>query len=340
MVKESFTMPVMILSLILIFLTVPAHAAPAPEVINKAKAEGKLVWWGGGTESEDREFIKRFNQKYPFIAVEQWNTSSKATQERVWAEFTAKKYSWDVVTGGGRATQDWIKAGIMQKWSVPGLSRLPAEARDPNGYFAPFGFNVSIPVYNTNLVSAKDAPKSWEDLLDPKWKGKIAVPDIMDMWVVFAQPNVWGKEKTLNYVTRLAANQPKILGWTPALTLVGAGDLHITAEAFLFRAMVNKDKGAPIELVRANPLIGKGPKSFLSANPPHPNAALVWLDWVYSPDGEKAIDEVLNKGNPAPGSNSRQAQIIKGSRFVYEDDDFYNSSKEYQQELKNKFGIK
>ncbi len=333
-------MGVTIFCLILGLVTTLAHGAPAPDVVEKAKAEGKLVWWGGGTEAEDREFIKRFNQKYPFVAVEQWNTSSKATQERVWAEFTAKKFSWDVVTGGGRAAQDWVKAGIMQKWSVPGLSRLPAEARDPNGYYAPFGFNVSIPVYNTQLVSAKDAPKSWEDLLDPKWKGKIAVPDIMDMWVVFAQPNVWGKEKTLNYVTRLAANQPKILAWTPALTLVGAGDLHITAEAFLFRAMANKEKGAAIELVKANPLIGKGPKSFLSVNPPHPNAALVWLDWVYSPEGEKAIDEVLNKGNPAAGSNSKQAQIIKGLRFVYEDDVFYNSSKEFQQELRNKFGIK
>ena len=91
-----------------------------PDVVEKAKAEGKLVWWGGGTEAEDREFIKRFNQKYPFVAVEQWNTSSKATQERVWAEFTAKKFSWDVITGGGRAAQDWVKAGMMQKWSVPG----------------------------------------------------------------------------------------------------------------------------------------------------------------------------------------------------------------------------
>jgi len=316
-----------------------AYAAPA-DVVEKAKAEGKLVWWGGGTESEDREFIKRFNQKYPFIAVEQWNTSSAATQERIWAEFTAKKYSWDVVTGGGRAAQDWVKAGIMQKWSVPGLSLLPAEARDANGYYATFGFNVSVPVYNTNLVAPKDAPKTWEDLLDPKWKGKIAAPEIMEMWVILAQPNVWGKEKTLNYVTKLAANQPKLLGWTPGLTLVAAGDLHITVEAFLFRVMANKDKGAAVEIVKVNPVVGKGPKSFLSVKPPHPNAAMVWLDWVYSPDGEKAIDEVLNKGNPAAGSGTRQAQLIKGQRFVHEDESFYNSSKELQNELKNKFGIK
>ena len=256
---------------ILFCLFVPrAYAAPAADVVEKAKTEGKLVWWGGGTEAEDREFIKRFNQKYPFIKVEQWNTSSKATQERVWAEFTAKKYSWDVVTGGGRAAQDWVKTGIMQKWSVPGLARIPAEARDPNGYYAAFGFNVSVPVYNTNLVAPKDVPKSWEDLLDPKWKGKIAVPDIMDMWVVLAQPNVWGKEKVLDYVTKLAANQPKILGWTPALTLVAAGDLHITAESFLFRATASKDKGAAIEFVKANPLVGKGPKSFSAPTRPTP----------------------------------------------------------------------
>jgi iron(III) transport system substrate-binding protein len=214
------------------------------------------------------------------------------------------------------------------------------EARDPNGYFAAFGFNISVPVYNTNLVSAKDAPKSWEDLLDPKWKGKLAAPDLMDMWVVFAQPNVWGKEKTMNYVTKLAANQPKILSWTPALTLVAAGDLHLTAEALSFRVMANKEKGAAVEIIKANPLVGRGPKSFLSVKPPHPNTAMLWLDWVYSADGEKAIDDVLNKGNPAAGSPTRQAQLIKGQRFIYEDADFYNASKDLQEELKSKFGIK
>ena len=116
-------MGVTIFCLILGLVTTLAHGAPAPDVVEKAKAEGKLVWWGGGTEAEDREFIKRFNQKYPFVAVEQWNTSSKATQERVWAEFTAKKFSWDVVTGGGRAAQDWVKAGIMQKWSLEAAGR-------------------------------------------------------------------------------------------------------------------------------------------------------------------------------------------------------------------------
>lgn len=317
-----------------------AQAAPSAEVIEKAKAEGKLIWWGGGTESEDREFIKRFNQKYPFIKVEQWNTSSKATQERVWAEFVAKKYTWDVVTGGGRSALDWVKAGMLQKWSVPGLASLPEEAKNPEGYYAAFGFNVSVPVYNTNLVSANDAPKSWEDLLNPKWKGKTAVPDVLDMWVALGQPGVWGREKVKDYVTKLAGNQPKVLSWTPALTFVGAGDLHIMAEAFLFRVMANKDKGAPIEYVRVNPVIGKGPRLFFSKNAPHPNAALVWLDWVYSPDGEKAIDEILNKGNPSPKSDTRQAKLIRGQRFVYADDDYFVANKDLQQEIKNAFGIK
>ena len=66
---------------------------------------------------------------------------------------------------------------------------------------------------------------------------------------------------------------------------------------------------------------------------------MTWLDWVYSPDGEKAIDEVLNKGNPSAKSNTRQAQAIKGLQFVYADQDFYDANKEFQQELKDAFGI-
>ena len=116
---------------ILVCLFVPlANAAAAADVVEKAKAEGKLVWWGGGTEAEDREFIKRFNQKYPFIKVEQWNTSSKATQERVWAEFTAKKYSWDVVTGGGAGGAGLGQGRHDAKMVGSGTRRgLPAEAQ-------------------------------------------------------------------------------------------------------------------------------------------------------------------------------------------------------------------
>lgn len=318
-------------------------AAPRQSVIEAAKKEGKLVWWAALSPLEAVKMIERFNQLYPFVKVDYWRGTTDAKAERVWAEYQSGRHTWDVVSGGEPTDYPpWIKAGIIQKWSVPGLAKLPKEVKDPEGYWAIVEVAVGVPAaYNTNLLSPKEAPKSWEDLLDPKWKGKVAITTQLDRYVVLSQPGGWGKEKVRDYVRRLAANKPIITkNRTQMMALLAAGEFPIGSEAAaLHRISEQTKKGAPIDWVRAGPLVFTGGAEIMSKNAPHPNAAQLWLDWVFSPEGIRAYGEASYKGSPFPGSGTQTAEAIKGLPYLVRDPRYYIENQEFKKELQRLLGI-
>ncbi len=319
-------------------------AEPPQAMIEAAKQEGQLVNWGGFSNSDFREYAKRFNQKYPFIKMENWASSTDTTRERVWSDFYAKRNSWDVAIGGNRGMiDDWIKAGVIRKWSVPSLAQIHKTAKDPQGYWAIPHASVVVPgAYNTNLVSAKEAPKSYEDFLDPRWRGKLAITVKVSNYVSLAQPEGWGKEKVKAYVTRLAANKPQIFkGRTQMVALLAAGEFPVaTSNVALHTVKRLQEKGAPLAWVKAGPLVFAGASAVMSAHAAHPNAAYLWLDWLLSPEGSKASEEIEDKGNPFPGSGSQQSEAIKGLAFVVTDETFQIENEAFTKELNGLLGIK
>lgn len=327
---------------LLLLLILPTAQAAAPDSrIEGAKREKRLVWWATLSSTEANEVIKRFNRRYPFVEVEHWRATGEVIAEKIWAEFHAKRHTWDVVLGGeNRKFPDLIKAGILQKWSVPGLANVHKQGRDRNGYWVVMGGNVIVPAYNTTLVPSSQAPRSWEDLLDPKWKGKLAVTTDVKPWVVLAQPGAWEKEKVRKYISRLAANKPQIInGHTQAVALLAAGEFAIAAEVYLYRVRMLMKKGAPVDWARVNPVLFTGSAFILSKNAPHPNAAYLWLDWIFSDEGNKAVDEITGKGNPFPGSGTQQAEAIKGLSYVGRDDGYVYQNSEFANELSRILGI-
>ena len=332
-----------VIALCVTFFLGVAQAAPPPGVVEAAKKEGKLVWWTSGTSADSQNLIKKFNERYPFIQVEFWNAPGEDISEKIWAEHNANRFSWDVSLGADIQLHydEFVKRGIVEKLPPSGLKDIPARAKDPNGYWAQMGGNVTVPVYNTNLVSPKDAPKSWEDLLDPKWKGKLGLHIDSRTWQVLAQPEGWGREKVRAYITRLAKNQPQLnKSNTQNAALLVAGEYPIAVNVFLYRILQYKVKGAPVEWVRVNPVVISGSSFIKSKKGPHPNAGYLWLDWLYSPEGVKIVDEVTLKGSPFPGSGTSQSEAIKGLKYVVRDSDFYNKSQDFGKELQQILGVR
>ena len=148
-------------SLLLTLLAGLTQAAPPPGVLEAAKREGKLIWWTSGSATDSRALIKKFNEKYPFVQVETWTASGEDASEKIWAEHNANRHGWDVSLGADIQLHyaEWVKRGIVDKLPPEGLKQIPARAKDPNGFWAQMGGNVTVPAYNTNLVSAKDAPE-------------------------------------------------------------------------------------------------------------------------------------------------------------------------------------
>jgi iron(III) transport system substrate-binding protein len=327
---------------ILTFGFTASHAAPAPSVIDAAKREGKLIWWTSGSANDSRSLIKKFNERYPFVQVEIWTAAGEDVSEKIWAEHNANRHGWDVSLGADIQLHyaEWVKRGIVEKLQADGLKEIPARAKDPNGYWAQMGGNVTVPAYNTNLVSPKDAPKSWEDLLQPKWKGKLGLHIDPRNWQVLSQPDGWGKEKVVNYITRLAQNKPQLIrSNTQNVALLLAGEFPIAVNVFLYRVLQAKSKGAPVEWARINPVIISGSAFIKSKKGPHANAGHLWLDWIFSPEGVKSVDELTFKGSPFPGSGTSQSEAIKGLNYVVRDGDYYGKTQDFGRQLQKILGV-
>jgi ABC-type Fe3+ transport system substrate-binding protein len=319
-----------------------AQGAPPARVLEAAKREGKLVWWTSGSSTDSRSLIQGFNKHYPFIQVEFWTAPGEDAAEKIWAEHNAGRHNWDVSLGADIQLHydDWVNRGVVEKFQPDWLKLVPDKARDPNGYWAQMGGNVTVPAYNTNLVSAKDAPKSWEDLLDPKWKGKIGMHMDYRTWVVLSQPDGWGKEKVVSYITQLAKNKPQaIKSNTQNAALLIAGEYSISANVFLYRMLQFKEKRAPVEWVKVNPVIITGSSFIKSKKGPNPNAGYLWLDWIFSPEGIKTVDDLTKKGSPFPGSGTSQSEAIKGLKYVVRDSDYYNKNQEFGKKLQKILGV-
>ena len=331
-----------IASLLLCLVIGTGHAAPAPNVIEAAKREGKLIWWTSGSANDSRALVKKFNERYPFVQVEIWTAAGEDVSEKIWAEHNANRHAWDVSLGADIQLHyaEWIKRGIVEKLPPDGMKQMPARAKDPNGYWAQMGGNVTVPAYNTNFISAKDSPKSWEDLLNPKWKGKLGLHIDPRMWQVLSQPEGWGKEKVVNYVTRLAQNKPQLIrSNTQNVALLLAGEFPIAVNVFLYRVLQYKDKGAPVEWARVNPVVISGSAFIKSKKGPNPNAAYLWLDWIFSPEGVKNVDELTFKGSPFAGSGTSQSEAIKGLNMVVRDGDHYGKTQDFGRQLQKILGV-
>src|SRR5215469_15515640 len=159
--------------------SVRAAAPPAspvtPALIEAAKREGKVVWYTSLDLPAAEKVARAFEAKYSPIAVRVERTGAERVFQRIGQEYTARIHAVDVVQSSDAAHFIvWKRDGILEPYVPEDVAKFyPEEHKDPDGMFASFRVWVCIIAYNTNLVKAAEAPKSFADLLDPKWKGKI-----------------------------------------------------------------------------------------------------------------------------------------------------------------------
>src|SRR5689334_11409167 len=165
-------------------LTLPAtplHAAapPAeavtPALVDAAKKEGKVVYYTSIDLSLAEKIAKAFEAKYPGIAVRVERTGAERVFQRISQEYSSRIYAVDAVNSSDAAHFiAWKRDGLLAPYIPEDVAQhYPAEHKDADGMFASFRVGLSVIGCNTNLVKPEDRPKSFADLLDPKWKGKI-----------------------------------------------------------------------------------------------------------------------------------------------------------------------
>ena len=272
--------------------SLPSQAADQA-LIDAAKREGSVTWYTNQILDQfARPVAEAFEKKYG-IKVSPLRADNAEISLRVMNEAQAGKLQADVVDGTAAATT-LEKSGLIMKWVPDRAASLPKQFVDPNGYWIATNIYVLTPGYNTDLVPKGTEPKTWEDLLDPKWKGRMAwsappasylVPQFIG--VVLSE---YGEEKGRAYLKELAKQNIAPLG-VSARTVVDqmiAGEYAIGLQIFNHHTVISAQKGAPSAWIPMKPAV----LSVLSVmsvvnGGPHPNAGKLLTDFLVSEEGQK-----------------------------------------------------
>jgi iron(III) transport system substrate-binding protein len=274
----------------------PPPEPVTPALIEAAKKEGQVSYYTSTDLPVAEKLAKAFEAKYPGIAVHVERTGAERVFQRIGQEYSSNIHAVDVVNSSDAAHFIvWKRDGILAPYVPEDVAKFyPPEHKDIDGQFASWRVWLSIIAYNTNLVRAEEAPKSFADLLDPKWKGKI----------VKAHPGYSGTIMTATY------QMQRDLGWAWFEQLakqnimqvqssadppkkLDLGERAVMADGNEYNIFQMKEAGRPVEPVYASegsPLI-IGPNGIFKSSP-NPNAAKLFQSFCFSRDAQQLIIDV------------------------------------------------
>jgi len=287
---------------ILILFSTGASAEDAAR-LEAAKKEGKVVWYTSLVLPSAEKVAKLFETAYPGIKVEVHRTGSQRILQRVMQETQASLKIVDVIHTSDAGHFVLLKQKkLIAQYTPAGVEKFPAGFKDKDGYYFGLRATVNAIFYNTKAVSAADAPKSWKDLLDPKWKGKMvtAHPGYSGVIAthVLALEHLFGWD----YFKQLAQNNVMIVqSANDPPTTVASGERVVAVNGGEYSAYKLKKKGNPIEIVYPKegvPLV-VSPTAIATAAP-HPNAARLFTDFTFSRECQQVMadSEGLYTGHP------------------------------------------
>jgi iron(III) transport system substrate-binding protein len=256
-------------------------------LVEGAKKEGEVMLYGSSQANEFNEMIKAFNTRYPFIKGNYFRGQRYGLINRVQLEWKTKKYTVDIIQSVLYQGAELLEPkGLVQPYPSPEKAAYNPLYYAKDGSWYSYRTLITALVYNKNLVKANEVPKTYEDLLRPRWKGQLLFDSVAD-YMIPAFEQAWGREKALDYMRKLAAQKPTFqTSHTMEVNLVAAGEFPITIEVNADSAAEIRDKGAPIEVVLLKPYISKPHAMFLARNAPHPHAAILFHDWLLSAEGQ------------------------------------------------------
>ncbi|MGH2400073.1 MAG: ABC transporter substrate-binding protein [bacterium] len=300
----------------LVLLTLALPAAGQPELISAAKREGRVVVYGS-IESDIFEVIQKIFEGRYGIPVEYFRAASNRVMDRVLTESRAGRPLYDVVLTNRSPMLILKGEGVFGRYISPTYETYPAATRDRDGILSPSYRVVVVSIlFNTRLLKAEEAPRSLTDLLDPKWKGKIVMPDPN----VHTTTAVWlsNLERIMGtqyrpFVERLAGQVILAESFLPVAQKVITGEYPLGI-SYVKYVHVFGQEGAPLDYVRINPVLAEAHHVAVGAKAPHPSAARLFVDTFTSRVGLLALaragEFVLVPGVYPPIKDADKLRIV------------------------------
>ena len=262
----------------------------AQRLLAGAKREGALVLYSTMTLEDANPLLAGFEKRYG-IKVTMWRAVNQKLVQRALTEARAGQHAVDVFEGSGPGLEILHREGLLEKFYSPAFADIPPETFPRHGYYAPDNLLFTVMGYNTKLVTPQEAPRSYEDLLQPKWRGKLGIEASNVAWFA-AVAKAMGEAQGLAYFRELAAMAPQVRNGHTLLTeLVAAGEIPIALTVYNQAVDKLKAKGAPVEWRALQPAFGRADGIAMAKHASHPHAALLFADFVLSPEGQRIIQE-------------------------------------------------
>jgi iron(III) transport system substrate-binding protein len=313
------------------------HAQGQSALIEGAKKEGKLVWYTSMAIDTSKPLLDAFQKEYPFIKSELVRAGEEQLMTRVLGEIRAGRWAFDAISTSAISVLPEKK--IVQPYLTPNRAGYLNEFKDANGYWTGIFVNNLVLGYNTGMIGAAEAPRDYPDLLDPKWKGKMLMDSTDYDWFGTLM-TVWGREKTVQYMQRLAKQEPLWRrGHGLTAQLLGAGETPL-AWAYNFRIERMKKDGAPVEWIESfNPIVVTLSGIALSVKPNNPNSAKLLIDFATSKKGQEMIRgmrRIPARTDIEPLSPKMDQSKLKLKAVPKE---VYANLEEYAREFRKIFGL-
>ena len=308
------------------------------QLYNAARKEGRVVIWGPTDAIVYQRMQEAMDKQYPGIKIESFESIPEPLVQRIIAESQAgKPAAVDVIQSGSlRALRPLIDRDMLAPYpgweKVFGLDAVYANQRFVGGY------NLTLPIaYNTKTVSAQDAPKTWEDLADPKWKGRKIIMEAR--LVPFAMLGTeWGKSKAIELTKKILSQQQPLIvqGGTTVANALAGGQVSIAVGTYAFTIEGLKKQGATVDWVAVSPLPVLTSAEGVLKTAAHPNAGRFFAGWMGTAEGQKiryaARGQAMEVGRNAIGNVAERIRSQQPA-IILETDKTFASILEIQREL-------
>jgi iron(III) transport system substrate-binding protein len=285
------------------WFTTPSLAATVQEVIKKvsglqpaqrkkaiedgARQEGQFVIYTSMSDADNPKVMAAFTKAYPFVKTEVYRGTPRSALLKASTEARAGRYAVDIVATAPVEMWQMKQAKMSTPYLSPELQAMPKGSYDPEGYWSAFEVTPIVVAYQTKMLPAADIPNSYQDLLNPKYKGKMNLgTEEYDWFSVML--DAMGQEKGLAYMRALAKQDLHFPGPSSRMRvqLMLAGESAIALAARGRRVTDFKEQGAPIDFRIFDPYAAEPNSLAIAARAPHPHAAILFADWILSQEGQ------------------------------------------------------
>jgi iron(III) transport system substrate-binding protein len=261
----------------------------AQKLVAAAQKEGTLTLYTSLAERNIPQLIEPFEKKYG-IKVKVWRAGQDKVLQRALTEASAGRHEVDAIHIGTPELEALHREKMLQPVKSPYSKELIAGSTPAHQEWAPTILQVYVQAYNTNQVKKEDLPKRYEDLLDPKWKGKLGVEAKSEEWFATLMLTM-GEEKGLKLFRDIVARNGMSVRQGSSLlnNLVVAGEVPLALTVYSHMPQGAKDKGAPIDWFALQPVTARANGIGIARRSPHPNAALLFYEHMLSAEGAQKV---------------------------------------------------